>query len=314
MKLSAIANALTLQHLGPDVSIVGVAPVEAAGPGDLTYVIKKNLLAQGQAAAAFLLPPELAAASDKPRLITPHPAMDLGRAGRLFGLPELSSSGIHPSAIIDPTAVLADDVSIGPLAVIGPDVSIGAGSIVHAGVVIHARCRIGARCVIHSNAVIGSNGFGFEFVAGRHERIPHFGSVEIDDDVEIGAATTIDRARFGVTRIGTGTRIDNLVQIAHNVQIGRQVVIVSQVGIAGSCHIGDGAVLAGQAGVVPHVTIGAGARIGASTGVATDVPPGTAWSGWWGREHRKNMADINCLRALPEFMKQVKGFMKKLEG
>ncbi|MBF0322509.1 MAG: hypothetical protein HQL62_06145, partial [Magnetococcales bacterium] len=181
MKLSDIASALALQQLGPDVPITGVAPVESAGAGDLTYVTKKNLLAQTQAAAALLLPPELAEASDKPRLVTTHPAMDLGRTGRLFGLPELTLAGVHPSAVIDPTATLGADVAVGPLAVIGPHVTIGEGSVIHAGVVIHARCSVGARCVIHSHAVIGSDGFGFEFVAGRHERIPHFGAVEIED-------------------------------------------------------------------------------------------------------------------------------------
>ncbi|MBF0425704.1 MAG: UDP-3-O-(3-hydroxymyristoyl)glucosamine N-acyltransferase [Magnetococcales bacterium] len=314
MKLSAIAQALALTHLGADVTIAGVAPVESAGADDLTYVTKKNLLSRGERAAALLLPPELAEASAKPRLITSHPAVDLGRVGRLFSLPELTLRGIHPSAVIDPSATLGEGVAVGPLAVIGPEVIIGAGSVIHAGAVIHARCRVGARCLIHSQAVIGSTGFGFEFVAGRHERIAHFGIVEIEDDVEIGAGTTIDRARFGATRIGAGSRIDNLVQIAHNVQVGRQVVIVSQVGIAGSCHIGDGVVLAGQAGLVPHVTVGAGARVGASTGVATDVPAGSVWSGWWGKEHRQSMAEISCLRALPEFMKQVKAFMKKWEG
>ncbi|MBF0136738.1 MAG: UDP-3-O-(3-hydroxymyristoyl)glucosamine N-acyltransferase [Magnetococcus sp. DMHC-1] len=314
MKLSDIARLLDLQHFGPDVTITGVAPIESAGPGDLTYVAKKNYLAQTSAATALLLPPDLAEATDKPRMVTPHPAMDLGRAGRLFALPELTVTGVHPSAVIDPSATLGEGVSVGPRAVIGSQVAIGPQSVIHAGVVIHERCVIGARCVIHSNAVVGSNGFGFEYIAGRYERIPHFGTVLIEDDVEIGASTTIDRARFGVTRIGSGTRIDNLVQIAHNVQIGHNVMIISQVGIAGSCQIGDGAVLAGQAGLVPHVTIGAGARVGASTGVATDVPPGVAWSGWWGKEHRRNMVEVNCMRQLPEFMKLVRSFMKKSEG
>jgi len=225
----------------------------------------------------------------------------------------MCTTGIHPSAVVDPTATLGAGVAVGPLAVIGADVQIGANSTIQAGAVIHERCLIGARCIIGANTVIGAEGFGYEFVDNGLQRIPHLGIVRIDDDVDIGAATTIDRARFGETHIGGGSKIDNLVQIAHNVEIGRHCIIVSQVGIAGSCRIGDGAILAGQAGLVPHVTIGSGAKIAAATGVATDVPDGASWSGWWGLKHRDNMTQINAIRKLPEFMKRVRNFMKNSE-
>ncbi|MEO5345366.1 MAG: UDP-3-O-(3-hydroxymyristoyl)glucosamine N-acyltransferase [Magnetococcus sp. YQC-9] len=314
MKLTELADRLALEVRGEGVELSGVAPVESAGVGDLTFVTAGKWLAEVKGASALLVPPELVEEAllspGLPLLISRAPALDAGRAGLLLGGRELRVSGVHPSAVIDATASLGEGVVVGPLAVIGAGVTIGAGSVIHAGVVIHDHTVIGARCVIHANAVIGGEGFGFEYVDGAHRRIPHLGIVRIEDEVEVGANTTVDRARFGETLIGAGTRIDNLVQIAHNVHIGRACVIVSQVGIAGSCRIGDGVVLAGQAGLVPHVTVGRGARVGAATGVAVDVPAGATWSGWWGGPHRENLAQINAVRKLPEFMKSVRDFMK----
>ncbi|MBF0164550.1 MAG: UDP-3-O-(3-hydroxymyristoyl)glucosamine N-acyltransferase [Magnetococcales bacterium] len=314
MKLHALADRLGLESRGGDVGIDTVAPVESAGAGALTFVTARKWLAEVKGASALLVPPELVeeATSEPglPLLISRAPALDAGRVGLLLGQRELQLRGVHPSAVIDPSAQLGAGVAVGPLAVIGAGVVIGADSVIHAGVVIHDGSLIGARCVIHANAVIGGEGFGFEYVDGAHRKIPHLGIVRIEDDVEVGANTTVDRARFGETRIGAGTKIDNLVQIAHNVHIGRACLIISQVGIAGSCRIEDGVVLAGQAGLVPHVTVGRGARVGAATGVAVDVPAGATWSGWWGGPHRENLAQINAMRKLPEFMKTVRDFMK----
>ncbi|GAB0057539.1 UDP-3-O-acylglucosamine N-acyltransferase [Candidatus Magnetaquicoccaceae bacterium FCR-1] len=314
MKLQDLAERLGLEWRGGDVEIGAVAPVESAGAGDLTFVTARKWLVEVRGAAALLVPPDLVDEATSvpglPLMISPAPALDAGRAGLLLGQDELRVSGVHPSAVIDPSARLGAGVAVGPLVVIGAGVVIGADSVIHAGAVIHDGSLIGARCVIHANAVIGGEGFGFEFVAGAHRKIPHLGIVRIEDDVEVGACTTVDRARFGETRIGAGTKIDNLVQIAHNVHIGRACVIVSQVGIAGSCRIEDGVVLAGQAGLVPHVTVGRGARVAAATGVAVDVPAGATWSGWWGGPHRENLAQINAVRKLPEFMKTVRDYMK----
>ncbi|MBF0340932.1 MAG: UDP-3-O-(3-hydroxymyristoyl)glucosamine N-acyltransferase [Magnetococcales bacterium] len=320
MKLSELARRFSLEQRGEDMEIHRVASLESAGAGDLSFVTTRKWLAGAERATALLVPPDLAEEAGRilggnvSLLISRAPALDAGRAGVLLGGQELKVRGIHPAAVIDPSARLGEGVAVGPLAVIGAGVVIGAGSVIHAGAVIHDHSQIGSRCVIHANAVIGGEGFGFEYLDGAHQRIPHLGIVRIEDDVEVGACSTVDRARFGETRIGAGTRIDNLVQIAHNVQIGRACVIVSQVGIAGSCRIEDGVVLAGQAGLVPHVTVGRGARVAAATGVAVDVPAGATWSGWWGGYHRENLAQINALRKLPEFMRTVRAFMKGRES
>ncbi|MBF0142077.1 MAG: UDP-3-O-(3-hydroxymyristoyl)glucosamine N-acyltransferase [Magnetococcales bacterium] len=309
MKLAELSDRLGLRHRGGNPEILGVAPLAEAGPDDLTFVTEKGWLSGWrQQAGAVVIPESLAGAlpESTPMLISRSPAVDIGRAACLLGGKTLGVLGVHPRAIVDPTARLGEGVGIGPGAVIGAEVTIGDESVVHAGAVILDRCVIGRRCIIHANAVVGADGFGYEVVDGRLVRIPHLGIVRIEDDVEVGACTTIDRARFGETLIGNGTKIDNLVQIAHNCRIGRQVTIVSQVGISGSCVIEEGAVLAGQAGVVPHVTIGRGARIGASTGVTGDVAAGETLSGWWGRSHRRNMTELAALRKLPEFMKSMR--------
>jgi UDP-3-O-[3-hydroxymyristoyl] glucosamine N-acyltransferase len=316
VKLSKLAESLGLERLGEDISVSSVAPVEEAGPEHLSFVTAKKWLSRTEAIGALIVPIDLAAEADiitKPRLLSSAPPLDVARAARLLGQAYLQFSGIHPQASVDPSAQLGAGVAIGPTAVVGADVVVGAGTQIHAGAVIYDRCRIGKNCIIKANAVIGGEGFGHEFSQGRLELITHFGIVRIDDDVQIGSGTTIDRARFGETVIGAGSRIDNLVQIGHNVQIGRCCIIVSQVGISGSCIIEDGAILAGQVGLIPHVTVGAGARVGASTGVISDVPAGITWTGWFGQPHRESMVQLSAVRKLPEFMKKVRAFMKKQE-
>ncbi|MBF0159206.1 MAG: UDP-3-O-(3-hydroxymyristoyl)glucosamine N-acyltransferase [Magnetococcales bacterium] len=313
MKLTELAQQLDLPHRGADVDIHGIAPLENASATDLSFAEDRRWLKQPCHAAALIVPQSLVEhAVHWPCLVSDQPALDVGRAGLLLGLrPMQVAAGVHPTAVIDETAQIGDGVAIGPRVVIGSQVVIGADTIIHAGAIVHERCEIGSRCIIHSNAVIGADGYGFQFVAGQHQRIPHFGTVVIGDDVEVGAGTTIDRGRFGATRIGTGSKVDNLVQIGHNVQIGRHVLIVAQVGIAGSCRIEDGAILAGQAGIAPHMTVGKGSRVAASTGVATEVPAGKTWSGWWGQEHRRNLIEMSALRKLPEFMKRVEAFLSR---
>uniref|UniRef100_A0A1S7LCH1 UDP-3-O-[3-hydroxymyristoyl] glucosamine N-acyltransferase n=1 Tax=Magnetococcus massalia (strain MO-1) TaxID=451514 RepID=A0A1S7LCH1_MAGMO len=317
MKLSQLATSLDLPHHGKDVTLKGVAPVESAGDGMLTFVQSANWLKRVEGAAAVIIPQELAETPpDIPCLISPAPVLSAADAGKILGMSSHPgpAPGIHPSAVIDPSAELGARVAIGPGVVVEADVVIGEGCQIHPNVVIHQGSRLGCGCIIHANAVIGAEGFGFEFVGGKHARITHFGGVAIGDDVEVGAGTTIDRARFGMTTIGEGSRIDNQVQVGHNVQIGKHCVIVSQVGIAGSCVVEDYAILAGQAGLAPHVTIGQGARIGASTGIAGgSVPAGETWSGWWGQPHRESMSQLSAMRKLPAFMKQVRAFMKKME-
>ncbi len=207
------------------------------------------------------------------RVSKPHVA--LGKVvARWFNTPALPR-GISPLASISATATIGSNVTIGAFVTIGDDVVIGDDTTIYPNVSIYHRCKIGKRCILHSGVVIGADGFGFASEGGRHHKIPQIGSVRIEDDVEIGANSSVDRAALGETVIGEGTKIDNLVQIGHNVRIGKHCLIVSQVGIAGSTELGDSVVVAGQSGISGHLKIGNGAQISAAASVFHDVPDGT---------------------------------------
>ncbi|MBF0110098.1 MAG: UDP-3-O-(3-hydroxymyristoyl)glucosamine N-acyltransferase [Magnetococcales bacterium] len=313
MKLSELAEALNLDRSGTDMDVFRVTPLEQSGPRDLSFVVNAQWLEKAPITTALIAERKLAPLlMDRPALLSDHPPLDAARAAVLLGMRAFAMEpSIHPQAILHPGARLGRRVGVGPGAFIDDEVTIGDDTVIHAGAIIHRGTVIGERCVVQSNTVIGSDGFGYEFIQGRHVKIPHFGTVHIGNDVEIGAGTTIDRARFGATRIGDGTKIDNLVQIAHNCHIGKGCIIVAQVGISGSCRIEDHCILAGQAGVVPHVTIGKNARIAAGTGVAEDVPPGATWSGWWGQNHRDNKIQIVMMRKLPELMKKMRSVLDR---
>jgi UDP-3-O-[3-hydroxymyristoyl] glucosamine N-acyltransferase len=238
--------------------------------------------------------------------------------------------GIHPSAVVDPGAQLGKRVSIQPLAIIeagariNDDTVIGAGSyvghetvigsacLIYPRVTIRERSRIGSRVIIHSGAVIGADGFGFEMVDGRHQKIQQLGIVQIDDDVEIGANTTVDRARFGRTWIKEGVKIDNLVQIAHNVVIGKNSVIVAQSGISGSTRVGERVMMGGQVGIVGHLEIGDGTAIGAQSGISRSVPGGT-WFGSPAVPLEEAKHQIAWIHRLGKLFARVKAIEKKLE-
>jgi UDP-3-O-[3-hydroxymyristoyl] glucosamine N-acyltransferase len=185
---------------------------------------------------------------------------------------------IQPQAVIEAGAAIGDDTVIGASSYVGHDTMVGANCVVYPRVVIRERTVIGDRVILHSGAVIGADGFGYEFRDGRHEKVPQIGIVQIDDDVEIGANTTIDRARFGRTWIKRGVKIDNLVQVAHNVVIGKHSIIVAQTGISGSARIGERVTIGGQVGIVPHVEIGDETTIGPQAGVTKSISGGTWWS------------------------------------
>jgi UDP-3-O-[3-hydroxymyristoyl] glucosamine N-acyltransferase len=180
--------------------------------------------------------------------------------------------------VVEPGVEIGDGARIGANSYVGHETTIGAGTLIYPNVTIRERTRIGERVIIHSGTVVGSDGFGFEMAAGGHKKVPQIGIVQIDNDVEIGANTTIDRARFGRTWIQEGVKIDNLVQIAHNVVIGKHSIIVAQVGIAGSVRIGSGVIIGGQAGIIGHIEIDDGTMIGAQTGVSKSLHGGTWWS------------------------------------
>ncbi|MDR2677738.1 MAG: UDP-3-O-(3-hydroxymyristoyl)glucosamine N-acyltransferase [Puniceicoccales bacterium] len=238
-------------------------------------------------------------------------------------------TGIHPTAIVDAAAKIASTAHIGPFAVIEANVFVGAG--VHVGahcfigrgchigdntclnprVTLYPNCQVGENVIIHSGAVIGSDGFGYETIDGTHHKLPHIGCVIIEDNVEIGANTTIDRARFAETRVGSGTKIDNLVQIAHNVRVGGDCLIVSQVGIAGSSTLGHHVVLAGQAGIAGHVSVGDGAQIAAQCGVPGNVPAGSVLRGTPSMPVNEANRFYVLRKRIPELFKRVGALEKK---
>ncbi len=290
----------TIEENHDGILISGVASVSEAGQGDLTFLGNPRYLSglvQSKAAAA-LVALDFSETIPPVKIKVENPSLAFARVIEKFAPPPVVyPAGIHPTAAIGEGVKIEDNVSVQPYAVIEAGAQIGAGTIVgahvfvgqnshlganchlHPGVIIRENARIGARVVIHSGSVIGSDGFGYEFSGGKHVKIPQTGIVQIDDDVEIGANVTIDRARFGRTWIQEGSKIDNLVQIAHNVVVGKHAILVSQVGISGSSRIGNYAVLAGQVGVVGHVEIGDQAIIGAKSGVSKSVPNGEKWFG-----------------------------------
>ncbi len=318
----------------PALVITGAASLGEASAGEISFFANRKyvtLLHKTRASAVFVSPDfseRISAAQIRvanPMKAFEHVVMKLAPPLIQF------SPGIHPSVIVDPSVKLGNGISIQPYVVIEPGVAIGDNTIIGAqtyvghetvigdgckiypNVTIRERTRIGARVIIHSGAVIGADGFGFEMVDGRNEKIQQIGVVQIDDDVEIGANTTIDRARFGRTWIQQGVKIDNLVQVAHNVVIGKNTVIAAQTGISGSTRIGERVTIAGQVGIVGHVEIGDGTVVGAQSGVSKNIQGGT----WWGcpavpiDEAKQHIAWIHRLGKL---FARVKKIEQKLES
>ncbi len=238
--------------------------------------------------------------------------------------------GIHPTAEVHETASVGPGAAIGALAVVGPGVRLGACAIIHEGVslgrdvqigdrtviydrcVVYDRCRIGNDVIIHAGAVIGADGFGYIFRDGRHRKLPHLGTVIIEDEVEIGANTTIDRGKVGPTRVGRGSKIDNLVMIAHNVQLGPLCVVASGCGLAGSATIGQGVIMAGHVGVVDGIHVGDQVRIGAKSLVIGDVPAGSVLFGDPAQDHKEAWREIARVRKLPQLIERVAALEKKV--
>jgi len=269
----------------------------------------------------------------KPQLVVKNVDAALIAAMKIFS-PKLTHpvAGIHPSAVIEKTAQIAPTASIGPGAYVGHNAKIGQETCVSAGcsigensvignncrldanVVIYHNCTIGNNVIILANTTIGSMGFGYSFFDGRHNLIPHNGGVVIEDCVEIGANCCVDRAKFGNTIIGAGTKIDNLVQIAHNIVIGKCCLIVAQAGIAGSCKLGNGVVVGGQVAIAPHITIGDDTMLAARTGVVADLPAGQKMAGAPAVEIREALRIAMAQQRLPELLKQVKELTHKVAG
>lgn len=312
--------------------VTGLAGLEDARPGQLSFFANRRYARRALAseATALIVPPGYPGRGTQVLLEAEDPYAAYVAAAALFREPEGAPPGVHPTAVLGRAVSLGSDVSVGPRAVVddgvglgdrvrvgagcyvGRQVRVGAGTRLEPRVILLARTSVGRRCVIGSGTVVGSDGFGYVSDEGGHRRIPQLGSVRIEDDVEVGANCTIDRASLGETRIGRGTKLDNLVHVAHNVEIGERVLIVAQVGISGSTRIGDGAVLAGQVGVVGHIEVGPGARVGAQSGVTKPVPAGEEWFGYPARERRRAFR-LHALQAkLPDLYDRVAALEARL--
>jgi len=315
------------------IDVAAIRALDEAGPADLTFLTdaKRVALVSTSRAAAVILP-DSAPAVDRPALRTPNPHLALARALAELHPAARVAAGIHPSATVAADARVDAGASIGPLCVISSGAEIGAGTVLDAQVFVGANVRIGrdsrifphvtlregaqlgARVTVHAGAVIGADGFGYAREGARYVKIPQIGRVVLEDDVEIGANVTIDRATLGATRIGRGTKIDNLVQIAHNVQVGEDTVIVAQVGIAGSSQIGSRVTLAGQVGVVDHVRIGDDVVVGAQAGVANDIPPRTVALGSPAVPHLEFKRQLAATARLPLLGKTLRALEERLRA
>jgi UDP-3-O-[3-hydroxymyristoyl] glucosamine N-acyltransferase len=321
------------QVLGDAELVISAArALTDARPGDITFIenVKHSKTLHECQASAVVAPPGITV-NGQTRIQVPDPLKAFVEiARRLHGRPEPPAHGVDPLASIDASAILGADCSIWPFAVIGAGTIIGARCRIHSGAVIGPNCSVGDdvvlfpnavlyegtvlgnRVIVHANAVLGADGFGYRFQDGQHVKVPQFGNVEIGDDVEIGACTTIDRGTFQTTRIGAGTKIDNLVQIGHNCRVGKHNLLVSQLGMAGSCSTGDHVVIAGQVGIVDHVHIGDGVQIGGQAGVTKDVAPGQRMLGSPATPERDQKRIMMTLERLPDIRRDLRRVMQHL--
>ncbi len=309
------------------------APAERAQSGDLTFAENEDYFARAEQSAATAIIADQRFSSAKKILIrVPNARVAFAKALALFFPEQKFAAGIHPTAVIAASAQIDPTAHVGPHCTVGERVKIGANSVLQAGnfvgddsklgdevnlfpnVTIYPRTEIGARVRIHAGTVIGSDGFGYVLDAGFHRKVPQIGNVIIGDDVEIGSNVSVDRGALGSTVIGKGTKIDNLVQIAHNVEIGEHCIVIAQVGISGSTKLGNYVILAGQVGLAGHLKIGNQVTVAAQSGVMTDIPDGAKWFGSPAQPDRDTKRQIIAIQHLPELLKRVAELEKKLDG
>lgn len=335
MKLSELATltGARVEGDGGEMEITGAAGLDEANPGQITFLANPRYTPRVNAtkASAIYLAEAAPIERTMPILRAKDPYLAYTRALRLFHPEAELTALIHPSAVIDPSATVADNVWIGACSVIGPasqieegariypnvtiyeHVSVGKDSIIHSGTVIRERSQIGKRVIIHNNVVVGCDGFGYAKDEHRSWlKIPQTGRVVIEDDVEIGAGTTIDRASVGESRIGRGTKIDNLVQIGHSCTIGEDTLLCAQVGLAGSSDIGSRVILAGQAGVAGHLTIGDDVVLTAKSATSHDVPSGKVISGIPAFDNKDWLRSAAAFRRLGDMQRKLRELEKKL--
>jgi UDP-3-O-[3-hydroxymyristoyl] glucosamine N-acyltransferase len=331
----------------PERAVEAIRALETAGPADLSFVTQARHRARALACAAgvLLVGEDMAAGLAAGRagsgrsggggadlLVVPDAGYALARLLALFHPAEVREPGAHPTAIVEAGAVVDPTAHLGPYAVIGAGSTVGAGAavlahavvgrgcaigegtLIHPHAVLYDRTAVGARCIVHSGVVLGGDGFGYATRGGVHHKLPQVGRVVLEEEVEIGANTTIDRAALGETRVGAGTKIDNQVMLGHNVQIGRRSLLCAQVGIAGSTRIGDGVVLGARVGAVDHVEIGDGVQAAAGTDVFESVAPGAVIGGSPAHEIGRWRRQIVLLWKLEEMFRRLRAVERRLEG
>ena len=329
--LSALAGEIGARLQGTDAEVSGIAALDAAGPGQVTFLSNPKYAGQArETKASAIIAAQPVPGAGCAFLLTPDPYLAFARAVGHFHPPARLAAGVSGQASVHPTAAMGKEVHVGPFAVVAegavvgdrvtlyPGAYVGKGAIVGEDTVLYPRVtlyegvRIGKRVILHAGCVIGSDGFGFAPTPEGYLKIPQVGTVEIGDDVEIGANTTIDRAALGVTRIGRGTKLDNLIQVGHNVEIGRDTVIAALVGIAGSARIGNRVMIGGQSGLAGHLEVGDGVMLGAKSGVAASLSAkeNRVWSGVPAMPHKTGLKMVTLLPRLPELFRRV----ARLEG
>lgn len=334
MRLDTLAERIGCRLDGdPGLEVLRVRAPEDAEPPDVTFIADARHLPRLTASrAGAVIVAESAPPTDRPALRAANPSLALAHALAVLHAAERPEVGVHPTAVVADGSRVDAGASVGPLCVIASGAEIGAGTVLDAQVFVGANVRIGRDCriyphvtlregtelgdrvTVHAGAVIGADGFGYAREGARHVKIRQIGRVVLGDDVEVGANATIDRATLGVTRVDRGTKIDNLVQIAHNVQIGEDTVIVSQVGIAGSTRVGSRVTIAGQVGIVDHLQIGDDVMIGAQSGVSKDIPSGTVMWGTPAAPQREMKRRLAAVARLPELTKAIRSVEERLRA
>jgi UDP-3-O-[3-hydroxymyristoyl] glucosamine N-acyltransferase len=334
MSLQELAHTLEVEAPAVEVEITGLGTIEEAGPTELTFLSNDRYTARlaTSRAGAALVPTDFAGEAPMPLLRTDQPRIAFARALEIFHPVHKPAPGVHPTALVPESCELGADVHVGAYVVLGEGVRVGARSVLHPHCVLYDGVTLGADCEIHSHAslregivlgdrvvvqngcVIGADGFGFEPDAqGRLQRVPQVGTVRLGDDVDVQANACIDRSALGATRIGRGTKIDNLAQIAHGCVVGEDTVLCGQVGLAGSTVVGSRVMLGGQVGSSGHIQIGDGTRVAAQSGIITDLPAGEEFGGTPAMPLKRALRAALFLGELPDMARRIKKLERALE-
>ncbi|SMC38605.1 UDP-3-O-(3-hydroxymyristoyl)glucosamine N-acyltransferase [Sporomusa malonica] len=328
VELAALLNGTATEAAG--IEITGITNIDDAGSGDITFAVPPHIEKAGKCGAAAVIIPDTTQSFPKPAIRVANPRMAFTTLLSLFTPKPDVSPGVHPAAVVsasaklganvavmahvvvDDNAVIGDNTILYPHTYIGRHAIVGSDTLIYPNVTIRENCQVGNRVIIQSGAVIGSDGFGFVTVGGKHQKVPQVGNVIIEDDVEIGANTCLDRATTGSTIVKQGTKIDNLVHLAHNVVVGENCFFVAQTGIAGSAKIGNNVTFAGQSGSAGHLTIGDNCVFAARSAPINDTPANSFCAGFPARPHREWLRSEAAVGRLPELIKKVRELEQRL--